>query len=237
MVEAHTVLGEQVSMPVRIRHADASSALFLVDARAAADLLAGTGLEPIAPLPGKAVLSLAFVRYVDGDLGPYHEFAFSIMARQPGRKDSTGAYIHWLPVNQSFTCEAGQSIWGFPKLMADIDITPDGRGHRCEVRVDGQFVLALRIADGFPMPAGAGGASIDAYTSRDGILRRTPWIMNPGQVRGRPGGARLELGGHPVSDQLRALGLPARALFSSRIGALRMTFEDAATVLQTREDR
>ncbi|MEU1206252.1 acetoacetate decarboxylase family protein [Nocardia sp. NPDC005825] len=237
MVEAHTVLGEQVRMPVQIRQADASSALFLVDARAAADLLAGTGLEPITPLFGKAVLSLAFVRYVDGDLGPYHEFAFSLMVRQPGRKDSTGAYIHWLPVNQSFTCEAGQSIWGFPKLMADIDITPDGRGHRCEVRVDGQFVLALRIADGFPMPAGAGGASIDAYTSRNGILRRTPWIMNPGQVRGRPGGARLELGDHAVSGQLRALGLPARALFSSRIGALRMTFEDAATVLQTREDR
>ncbi|MFE5288280.1 acetoacetate decarboxylase family protein [Nocardia sp. NPDC056611] len=236
MVDAHTVLGERVSMPVRIRHADASSALFLVDARAAAELLTGTGLEPLTLL-GKAVLSLAFVRYVDGDLGPYHEFAFSIMAKQPGRKDSTGAYIHWLPVNQSFTCEAGQSIWGFPKLMADIDIAPDGRGHRCEVRVDGQFVLALRVADGVPMPAGAGGASIDAYTSRNGILRRTPWIMNPGQVRGRPGGARIHLGDHPVSDQLRALGLPGRALFSSRIGALRMTFEDAATVLQTQEVR
>ncbi|MGW4351771.1 acetoacetate decarboxylase family protein [Nocardia sp. NPDC004582] len=236
MVDAHTVLGEQVSMPVRIRHADASSALFLVDARAAAELLAGTGLEPLTLL-GKAVLSLAFVRYVDGDLGPYHEFAFSIMAKQPGRKDSTGAYIHWLPVNQSFTCEAGQSIWGFPKLMADIDITPDGRGHRCEVRVDGQFVLALRVAAGVPMPAGAGGAAIDAYTSRNGILRRTPWIMNPGQVRGRPGGAHIHLGDHPVSQQLRALGLPGRALFSSRIGALRMTFEDATTVLQTQEAR
>lgn len=236
-MEAHTVLGEQVRMPVQIRHADACSALFLVDAAAARDLLTGTGLEPITALPGKAVLSLAFVRYLDGDLGPYHEFAFSLMARQPGRKNSTGAYIHWLPVNQSFTCEAGQSIWGFPKLMADIDITPVGRGHRCEVHVDGQFVLALRVADGFRMPGGAGGASIDAYTARNGILRRTPWVMNPAQVRGRPGGARIELGDHPVSEQLRALGLPARALFSSRIGALRMTFEDAATVLQTREVR
>ena len=237
MVEAHTVLGEQVRMPVQIRHADACSALFLVDAAAARTLLAGAGLEPITPLPGKAVLSLAFVRYIDGDLGPYHEFAFSLMARQPGRKDSTGAYIHWLPVNQSFTCEAGQTIWGFPKLMADIDITPDGRARRCEVSVDGQFELSLPEADGFPMPGGAGGASIDAYTSRNGILRRTPWVMNPGQVRGRPGGARIHLGDHPVSSQLRALGLPARALFSSRIGALRMTFEDAATVLQTREAR
>ncbi|MEV6772585.1 acetoacetate decarboxylase family protein [Nocardia sp. NPDC051030] len=237
MAEAHTVLGEQVRMPVEIRHADASSALFLVDAGAARELLAETGLEPLTVLPGRAVLSLAFVRYVDGDLGPYHEFAFSLMARQPGRRDSTGAYIHWLPVNQSFTCEAGQSIWGFPKLMADIDITPVRGGHRCEVRVDGQLVIALRIADGIPMPGGAGGASIDAYTSRNGLLRRTPWVMNPGKVRGRPGGTRVELGNHPISEQLRSLGLPKAALFSSRIGSLHMTFDDATTVLQTREGK
>lgn len=236
MAEAHTVLGEQVRMPVRIREADASSAMFLVDHDAARDLLAGTGLEPLRVLR-RAVLSLAFVRYVDGDLGPYHEFAFSLMARQPGRKDSTGAYIHWLPVNQSFTCEAGQSIWGFPKLMADIDITPVRGGHRCEVRIDGQFVIGLRVADGLPMPGSAGGASIDAYTARNGTLRRTPWLMDPSNVRGRPGGTRVELGDHPVAAQLRALGLPKRALFSSRIGALRMTFEDAATVLRIGVDR
>ncbi|WP_067701041.1 acetoacetate decarboxylase family protein [Nocardia jejuensis] len=237
MAEAHTVQGEKVGMPVQIRQADASSAMFLVDAGAARELLEGTGLEPLVVLPRRTVLSLAFVRYVDGDLGPYHEFAFSLMTRQPGRRDTTGAYIHWLPVNQSFTCEAGQSIWGFPKLMADIDITPVRGGHRCEVRVDGQLVIALRVADGLPMPGGAGGASIDAYTSRNGLLRRTPWIMNPGNVRGRPGGTRVELGTHPVSEQLRSLGLPKAALFSSRIGSLRMTFDDAATVLQTREVR
>lgn len=223
-------------MPVEIRHADACSALFRADARAARVLLADTGLTPVT-LAGAAIVSLAFVRYVDGDLGPYHEFAFSLMAQQPGRPKSSGAYIHWLPVNQSFTCEAGQSIWGFPKLMADIDIAPDGRGHRCEVRVDGQFVLSMRVGDGIPMPSSAGGASIDAYTYRGGSLRRTPWVMNPGRVSGRPGGTHLELGDHPVSEQLRALGLPRRALFSSRIGALRMTFGDAATVLPTREGR
>ncbi|WP_459955089.1 acetoacetate decarboxylase family protein [Nocardia sp. IFM 10818] len=236
MAEAHSIQGEHVRMPVRIRQADACSALFAADPAAARVILAATGLEPVTVF-GRAVVSLAFVRYVDGDLGPYHEFAFSLMARQPGRKGSTGAYIHWLPVNQSFTCEAGQSIWGFPKLMADIDITPVRGGKRCEVRVDGQLVVALRIAAGLPMPGGAGGASIDAYTYRDGLLRRTPWVMNPARVRGRPGGARVELGDHPVAERLRALGLPRKALFSSAIGALRMTFDDATTVLQTREGR
>ncbi|WP_212761904.1 acetoacetate decarboxylase family protein [Nocardia uniformis] len=234
MVEAHAVLGETVTMPVEIRTADTSSALFPVDPAPVRELLAGTGLAPLTFL-GRAFCNLAFVRYVDGDLGPYHEFAFSVMAHQPGRKGSSGAYIHWLPVNQSFTCEAGQSIWGFPKLMADIDITPTRRGHRCEVAVEGRKVLALSISDGLPAPSGAGGSSIDAYTYRDGVLRRTPWDMNPAAVRMRPGGARLELGDHPIADQLRSLGLPKTALFSSRIGKLHMTFGEATTVSSTRE--
>ncbi|MCM6772705.1 acetoacetate decarboxylase family protein [Nocardia sp. CDC159] len=222
-------------MPVEIRRADACSAMFAVDAAAARQLLADRGLEPVV-FAGHAMCSLAFVRYVDGDLGPYHEFAFALLARRPGQ--GVGAYIHWLPVNQSFTCAAGREIWGFPKEMADIRITPVGRGHRCEVRLEDRLVVALRIGGGVPLPAGLGGTSIDAYTSLGeehagitrGVVLRTPWVMRPAQVRGRPGGARLQLGDHPVADEMRALGLPRRALFSTRIGQLRMTFEDAQEV-------
>ncbi len=223
----HAVLGETVRMPVEIRRADACSAMFAVDAAAARRLLADRGLEPVR-LAGHAICSMAFVRYVDGDLGPYHEFAFALLARRPGR--GVGAYIHWLPVNQSFTCAAGRQIWGFPKELADIRITPAGLGRRCEVRLGDRLVVALRVGAGIPLPSGLGGASVDAYTSLEGVLRRTPWVMNPGAVRGRPGGARIQLGDHPVADEMRALGLPGRALFSTRIGLLRMRFEDAQEV-------
>ncbi|MFI5781375.1 acetoacetate decarboxylase family protein [Nocardia sp. NPDC051570] len=222
----HAVLGEKVRMPVEIRRADACSAMFAVDSAAAGRLLADRGLEPVR-FAGRALCSMAFVRYVDGDLGPYHEFAFALLVRRPGH--GIGVYIHWLPVNQSFTCAAGRQIWGFPKEMADIRIEPVGRGHRCAVRLDGRLVVALRVGGGVPLPSGLGGASVDAYAWGD-VLRRTPWVMNPAAVRGRPGGARIQLGDHPVADEMRALGLPGRALFSTRIGLLRMTFEEAQEV-------
>lgn len=225
----HLVLGEKVTMPVEIRDADAASAMFLADAPAARNILAGTGLDPVI-VAGRAICSLAFVRYIDGDLGPYHEFAFALLAQRPGDRSSIGVYIPWLPVNQGFTCAAGREIWGFPKEIADIRITPRGRGKRCEVRLDGRVVVAMQTGGGVAAPSRFGGVSIAAYTNLDGVLRRTPWVMNPADVRMRFGGSRVELGDHPIADRMRSLGLPRRALFTSQIGALRMAFEDAQEI-------
>ncbi len=229
MVSVHSVLGEKVTMPVEIRDADAASAMFLADAGAARKILSGMALEPVV-VAGRAICSLAFVRYIDGDLGPYHEFAFALLVRRPGDRSSTGVYIPWLPVNQSFTCAAGREIWGFPKEIADIRITRCGPGKRCEVRLDGRLVVAVQTHGGIPTPSRFGGASIAAYTRLDGKLHSTAWVMNPSDVRMRLGGASVELGDHPAAEQMRSLGLPRRSLFTSQIGALRMTFEDAREI-------
>lgn len=230
LMTAHTILGETVTMPVEIRAARACSALFTVHEKPARRLLAEAGLLPVRPLPGRAICALAFVRYVDGDLGPYHEFAVALLCRQPGRRGTIGAYIHWLPVNQSFTCEAGRSIWGFPKENVDIDVSFAGSTKRCVVAPNGRTAVDMRISRGAPVPSGTGATSIDAYTWRDGILRRTPWNMDTAGVRTRPGGARVELGDHPVADQLRELGLPRSAMLTTEISTLGMTFNDAEQV-------
>lgn len=229
-MRTHTILGEQVRMPVEIRQAQACSAVFPVPASAARRLIEYSGLEPAQPVPGRALCSLAFVRYVDGDLGPYHEFGVAMLVRAPGRKRRLGAFIHWLPVNQSFTLAAGREIWGFPKELADIDLRFTGAGRHCVVRQDGELVLALRVRPGIRVPGGAGASSIDAYSWQDGVLRRTPWEMRPSRVRARFGGARVLLGDHPIADELRALGLPRKALSTTEIGSLRMRFQDAEEV-------
>jgi hypothetical protein len=71
----------------------------------------------------------------------------------------------------------------------------------------------------------ARGSSVDAYSCADGVLRRTAWSMEPDGVRGRPGGAALALGEHPVAKELRGLGLPRRAVLSSTIDHVRMQFQ------------
>lgn len=158
--------------------------------------------------------------YVDGDLGPYHEFAVSFLVRERRR---LGAFIHRLPVDGSFTLDAGRSIWGFPKELADFELSD----RRCLVRQDGRLVIDVSMRPGVPVSSFSAKTSFVAYSHLDGVTRRTPWTMPPSRLRSRPGGAVVQLGDHPIAAELRELGLPKRAVMTSSIGRLRMTFGDA----------
>jgi hypothetical protein len=71
---------------------------------------------------------LMLMHYLDGDLGQYYEYGTNVMVNPVG-SDATGlsalqsavAFVHHLPVDQAFTLEAGRTIWGYPKVMADFD--------------------------------------------------------------------------------------------------------------------
>ena len=224
-----TVQGEPVAIPVEVRDARSWFASFPVPYAAARELIAYSGLEPAPVIAGRAMLSLAFVRYVDSDLGPYHELAVAVLVRGAASdRSEPGVLIHELPVNQAFTCAAGREIWGFPKFLADIEIVEGRRADRCTLTHDGAHVLTLTIGHGVPAPVRD--TALDAYSFADGVLRRTRWVLDGSGPRVRPAGARLELGPHPIAHALRGLGLPHAAMMSGSLRRVRMTF-DAADVL------
>lgn len=228
--ETHTIQGRRVEMPVEVRSATVASAMFPVPAATAQTVIAHSGLEVFRPLPGRAICSLAFIDYVDGDLDAYHEFAVAFLVRVPGRP-SVGAFIHWLPVDQGFTLEAGRSIWGFPKEIADLPIRRSGRVSDCAVRLDGRPVVELALTPGVRLPAPPGPLRLDAFAHLDGVTRHIPWIMRPRGVRARPGGAAVRLGDHPVAEELRRLDLPgARALSTATVDRVAMTFGPATAI-------
>ncbi|MER5420555.1 acetoacetate decarboxylase family protein [Streptosporangium roseum] len=239
----HLIQGREIAMPVRIRDASVCSASYLVRADAARAVIAYSGLDVAEVLPGKALCTLVFVDYTDGDLDAYREFGVAFLVRPPDggrppprglraglselRRDGAGAFIHWLPVDQGFTLEAGRTIWGFPKELADIDLRLSSPYKRCILRKDGRLVLDLLVKPGAPVPGGGTMAPVDAYSHLDGVTRRTPWSMSPRGVRMRPGGALIRLGNHPVAKELSELGLPKRALMTSTVSHLTMTFGEA----------
>ncbi|HEY5109757.1 MAG TPA: acetoacetate decarboxylase family protein [Acidimicrobiales bacterium] len=247
------VLGRTIGLPVEVRKAAQWGVQYLVPAAAAQRIVDPTGLEVTGPLPGRALMALAVCRYDDTDLDSYHEVAVSFVVRphdappHPSALDrlrefgsgAIGAYIHRLPVDQEFTCTAGRDIWGYPKWITTIDIDEPEPGDRrsgsgTTVRLvdDGVHVLTLTLAGGGPvkLPSNAP----PSYSFRDGVLRRTPWEMSTEGVAGRPGGATLVLGDHPMADELRSLGLPKRALFSSSAAQMRATFGSAEVVTPRR---
>lgn len=240
----HEVLGRAVRMPVEVRTARAATAMFSVPAGRAQAMIDESGLEVLPHRPGRGLVGLVFVRYVDGDLGPYDEFGVCVLVRRhdsPARRTTwanlrslaagdAGVLIHRLPVDGEFTMAAGRGIWGFPKTIASFDADLEGAAKHVRLSQDGELVADLRVRPGLRLPAPGSNLALTAYSHLDGVTRYTSWEMDPTGVRTRPGGADLGLGAHPIGRELAALGLPRRAVFSTSIANLAMSFGDAQKV-------
>ncbi|GAA3471496.1 acetoacetate decarboxylase family protein [Nonomuraea roseola] len=233
---SHLIQGRTITMPVRVTDATVCSAMYPVRADAARAVIAYSGLDVAEVLPGKAVCTLVFVEYRDSDLDSYHEFGVTFLVRPPdaSRARSTGlatlrnagAFVHWLPVDQGFTLEAGRTLWGFPKELADIELRLSSPYKRCILRKDGRLVVDMLVRPGVPVPGAAAATPLTAYTHQDGVTRRVPAKMWARGMRVRPGGALIRLGNHPIAKELSELGLPKRALMSTTLRAS-MTFGTA----------
>jgi hypothetical protein len=232
----HTIAGQIVTMPVRVREAAQHMAMFSVDADAAQALIDYSGLQVCRYRPGRAIAVLMLMHYIDGDLGQYYEFGTNVMVNPPG-SDATGfralqaagAFIHHLPVDQEFTLEAGTTIWGYPKVIAAFTIR-DGRQFGFDLNIDGQFVLGMEFRRGLPIRLTPRTQAQRSYSHRDGITRETAFEMSTSSVRNRPGGVRMRLGDHPYAKELGSLGLPKAAMLSSSVGNVEMSFGDARPV-------
>jgi hypothetical protein len=235
----YEIQGRTVTMPCVVRDACSATATWVVNARAAQALLPGPELEIAEVLPGRGLLSIACIDYRDNDLGDYNEISIAFFVRRRGARGRipyVGAaadmmrgllptHIIHLPVNQSFTCEAGQAIWGFPKTVDDIDFDyAEGRA-RCVWNKDGQNVLKLSLPKGgrrdFPEQ------TLRTYSYIGGVLHETRFASSAEGLGVRLGGAEIELGAHPVADELRSLGLPKPALMSMWMGKMKGRFEAA----------
>jgi hypothetical protein len=234
----HTIAGTVLTMPVRVRKADQHMAMFSVPASSAQHLIDYSGLQVCQYLPGRAAVMLMLVRYIDGDLGQYHEFGTAVMVNPPGSHArgpramaDAAAFIHHLPVDQSFTLEAGQRIWGFPKVLADFTVR-EGAQFGFDVSIDGQLIAGIEFSRGLPVPSAWASRSqvLKTYSHAGGITREVPWEMRVTGMRARLGGARLRLGEHPYAKELASLGLPKRALVSQSAANVEMTFGDAHPV-------
>lgn len=234
----HTIAGTTVTMPVRIRTADQHMAMFSVDADAAQRMIDYSGLQVCRYRPGRAIVILMLMRYVDGDLGEYLEYGTNVMVNPPGSTatglralQSAGAFIHHLPVDQAFTLEAGRTIWGYPKVMADFTIR-DARQFGFDVSIDGRFAVGMEFRPGIAVPSRFTSRPQvhPTYSHLDGVTRRTEGEMRLSGVRYRLGGARLRLGDHPYAAELASLGLPKRAIVSSSAANVQMTFADAEVI-------
>ena len=215
----YEIQGQNVELPVEVRDASSGNAMYMVEAAAAQALLPGDAFRVVEAAPGQTQLLLGIIDYRDNDLGDYNEVAIIFFVYPTGGSpEQAGTFIYKLPVNQSFTCEAGCTIWGFPKTVDQIDYSYDDASATCRLEMEGQHVFTLSLPRGRP-EQGAAPAQDSAgptYTYINGVPHRTTFTTG-GDTLVIPGGEKIELtlGDHPIADELRALGLPKPALMST----------------------
>ena len=235
--QSYVIEGRTVTMPVVVRHATSAAATFLVNAAAARRLMPDPALDVVELLPGRALFSIACIQYRDNDLGNYNEvsLAFFVRRRDEPRgvpwlgaavalmRSRLATWIWKLPVDQAFTCAAGRGIWGFPKTIEEITFTESEGRSSCRLVMGGRHVLTMAMAHGGERTLPD--ASMITYTVIEGRLHRTPFSSGASGVGIHLGGVELALGDHPIANELRALGLPRRAMLGVWLGKMHGRFE------------
>jgi hypothetical protein len=220
---SHEIAGRTVTMPVRVRDASAGTVMYDVDAVAAQARLPAP-FEVVESAPGTANLALALVDYRDNDLDAYLEVGVVLFVRPCAGGDDGNLILH-LPVDQPFTCEAGQRIWGFPKSLQQIERV-DGVGTSTwTLWMDGALALRVTLPRGGDDDAPA--VDMTSYTVIDGVPHATAFSQRgTGSSMSFGGdGVTLELGPHPVGEELASLGLPREPVLATWTEHLEGTFE------------
>jgi hypothetical protein len=119
-------------------------------------------------------------------------------------------------------------MWGFPKTIEEIDYARSGDDATFRLRRDGQEVLRYSVgAKGTQQPAPV---ASPVYSVFEGAQQVSYLSQEYRDVGYRPGGGRLQLGGHALAQQLRTLGLPRRPLIAGWMGHLSFSMSAPQTL-------
>jgi hypothetical protein len=132
-------------------------------------------------------------------------------------------------VTGTFTLEAGRALWGLPKWRARAEMEIDGSSATCHLADDtGRHVLTAAIRTlRWRLPRHVSAAIVALAPREDEVL------VNP--LKGRADGIRVGLGGatvvlgsgHPMADELRAVGLPRRPFATATVEHLAFEMDPA----------
>jgi len=203
------IQGRTITFPMVVASANIATLLFTVPTGAAATLLPGRDFEIVESAPGSTQLIIAACDYIENPWGDYREINMGFLAKPAGGEPETaGSFVYRMPVDQAFTCEAGNRVMGFPKTVEQITTDYSDEVVVFDLVFGGRPTLRLTIprvpADGPPTRMAA-----VSYSYLDGVPYATTLEMDMGSgMVADPATVGIELGEGPVADELRSLGLP-----------------------------
>jgi hypothetical protein len=216
---------QTITFPMHVNDFNAATLGFSVPAAAAAVLLPGDAFEVIEIAPGVAQLIISLCDYRDNPWGDYNEVNLGFLARPQGAGDEViGSFIYRMPVDQAFTCEAGNQVMGFPKVVTRIDADYTDAQVTFRLFDGGELALTVTV----PRVASVSDpirVESTSYSYLHGLAHATSLAMDMSTSALDPGDVQVMLGTGPIADELRSLGLPTNADFCSWGEHLTATFE------------
>jgi hypothetical protein len=218
------VQGRTITFPMEVEELRAATVLYSVPTAAATALLPGDAFEVVEIAPGAAQLVIAACDYVRNPWGDYDELNLGFLARPAGAPPEViGSFVYRMPVNQAFTCEAGNRVMGFPKTVEDLTVTYTDATATFRLAMGGRHVLTLTVPRAGPVGEPSR-VETTSYSYLDGVPYGTDLSMDMGTGIVDPADVQLELGDSPVADELRSLGLPCPPDFATWGESLGATF-------------
>lgn len=212
--------GVTIEFPMVVEELRSATLTFTVPLEPARRLLPGDAFEVAEVAPGSAMLVLALCDYVRNPWGDYDEVNLGLLAHPVGRPDAVGAFQWRMPVDQEFTCTAGNRVLGLPKSVEDLDIAYTGAPGVGSVEVRlvtadepaGSVSLLVELPHPAPEDTGSGGpVSRDpatTYSYLDGRPMELALEMELPSQSVDPTAVRIEVGEGALARELRSLGLP-----------------------------
>lgn len=220
-----TIQGQAITFPMEVDHYLGATMGFSVPADAAAKLLPGDAFVLTEIEPGRAQLIVSLCDYRENPWGDYNEVNIGFLARPADAEpDVIGSFIYRMPVDQEFTCEAGNKVMGFPKVVTQIDA--DYTEDRVTFRLWDEGSAALTIS--LPRVSSDGEntrSDSSSYSYLDGVAYATPLAIDMSSGVVDADDVEITLGTGPIADELRSLGLPTAPNFCTWGEDLSATFQ------------
>jgi hypothetical protein len=226
--DQHLVWGEiegtTITFPMEVDRFDAATFTFAVPADAAQALLPGDAFE-VLEADGTATFVLALCDYHENPWGDYLEINLGFLVRAVDAPEGeTGSFVYRMPVDQAFTCRAGNEVMGFPKTVEELSVTTDDGRVTFAMHDGGELVLSVSFPDA-PATSAPERVDTDSYSYLGGAPYSTRLSMDLGTGFLDVADVAIELGTGPVADELRTLGLPKAPDFGAWGRDLSATFE------------
>lgn len=202
--------GQSIHFPMVVDSMNQLTLTYDVDAAAAAALVPGDDFRVLETEPGRAMFVISIVDYIENPWGAYDEVNLGFMVQLRADPTVTGAFVYRMPVNEEFTCKAGNQVMGLPKTVEELSFEYSDGSVRVDLAMDGRPTMSVVFPDA-PQTDPATMTETLTFSYLGGGPTAIPLGIEVGGAVIDPDAIRVELFDSPVADELRSLGLPELA--------------------------